>query len=207
MKIISGGQTGVDRAGLDFAIARGWEHGGWCPKGRKAEDGVIPPQYQLIELDSSDYMDRTRRNVDESDATLIITTTFLRFKNGELKGGTRRTAEYAASFKPHIVTDIEYPDLHFVRRWLDRVNPRVLNIAGPRESKWQGIHDAALGLLNNLWPWCRGCKQDIDPTECHCGEVIDPRGSVHEGHTPVPMGCRCHERVNEVVAPESNAEF
>ena len=71
-KIISGGQTGADRAGLDFAIQAGLEHGGYVPKGRKAEDGRIDDRYQLIELSSSSYVDRTKRNVEESDGTIRI---------------------------------------------------------------------------------------------------------------------------------------
>ena len=66
--IISGGQTGADRAGLDVALARGIKHGGWCPKGRKAEDGPLPPRYRLMETPSADYLVRTERNVERDGA-------------------------------------------------------------------------------------------------------------------------------------------
>ncbi len=89
-RIVSGVQTGADRAALDFAINHGLPHGGWCPKGRRAEDGRIPPRYQLVETPSKDYEQRTRWNVRDSDATLIIS------KSPQLTGGsayTRRCAE------------------------------------------------------------------------------------------------------------------
>lgn len=73
IKIISGGQTGVDRAALDFAIQNSLEHGGWCPRGRLAEDGIIPPVYHLRETDSAEYEERTEKNVLDSDATVIVT--------------------------------------------------------------------------------------------------------------------------------------
>jgi len=85
IKIISGGQTGVDRAALDFAIQYGFEHGGWCPRERLAEDGVIPSVYQLRETDSMEYNERTGKNVLDSDATLIVA------RGGELSGGTAFT--------------------------------------------------------------------------------------------------------------------
>lgn len=84
-KIVSGGQTGVDRAALDFAIRHGYEPGGWCPRGRLAEDGVIPPVYPLRETDSADYDERTERNVLDADATLIVV------RNRKLSGGTAFT--------------------------------------------------------------------------------------------------------------------
>lgn len=72
-KIVSGGQTGADRGGLDAAIELGIPHGGWCPKGRKSEDGVIPEKYLLKEMSSADYLKRTEQNVVDSDATVIFT--------------------------------------------------------------------------------------------------------------------------------------
>ncbi|PSQ85488.1 MAG: molybdenum cofactor carrier, partial [Bacteroidetes bacterium QH_2_63_10] len=83
-KIISGGQTGVDRAALDAALAFNVPVGGWCPKGRRAEDGQIPDRYPLEETPSEAYEQRTAWNVRDSDGTLIIT-------DGSLEGGTALT--------------------------------------------------------------------------------------------------------------------
>ena len=85
MKVISGGQTGADRGGLDAAIELGFEHGGWCPRGRRAEDGVIPPRYQLVETSSVDYRRRTRLNVKAADVTVIFIGT------PQLTGGSKLT--------------------------------------------------------------------------------------------------------------------
>ena len=86
-KIISGGQTGADRAGLDFAIETGLEHGGYVPRGRKAEDGRIDDRYNLVELSTTSYPARTRRNIEESDGTVIFSLERL------LSGGTKLTWE------------------------------------------------------------------------------------------------------------------
>lgn len=86
--IISGGQTGADRAALDWAIAHSIPHGGWCPAGRIAEDGIIPAKYQLTEMpDGGGYRQRNKANVQNSDATLILTT------SSELSGGSIGTSD------------------------------------------------------------------------------------------------------------------
>src|SRR5262245_54833883 len=87
-KIISGGQSGVDRAALDVALELGIPCGGWCPKGRRAEDGPLPDRYPLDETQTSFYPERTRRNVRDSDGTLILA-------DGAAKGGTALTIELA----------------------------------------------------------------------------------------------------------------
>ena len=79
-KIISGGQTGADQAALDFAIDRGIPHGGWVPKGRKTETGMLPEKYQLKEMETASYSKRTEQNVIDSDGTFIIS-------HGTLTGG------------------------------------------------------------------------------------------------------------------------
>lgn len=145
-KIISGGQTGVDRAALDVAIALGIAHGGWCPLGRLAENGTIPSHYQLAETDSPDYAVRTERNVEEADATLILC-------RGRPSGGTELTRLLAVRHnKPVQVVDLSArPSLAKTRRWLARYAPAVLNVAGPRESQSPGIGAEAAEFLRKLF--------------------------------------------------------
>jgi hypothetical protein len=133
-KLVSGGQTGADRAGLDVAIRHGFPHGGWCPKGRKAEDGVIPAQYQLVETTSASYLQRTERNVRDSDGTVIFTIA------RELSGGSKRTAEFATKHrKPRIhmalrASSYEDPAM-ILQRFTEDNGIRILNVAGTRGSK------------------------------------------------------------------------
>lgn len=142
-KIVSGGQTGVDRAGLDAAMEAGILVGGYCPKGRLAEDGLVPYKYPLTEMASRSYTARTEKNVVESDGTLILNV-------GSLTGGTKKTAEYAGKHaKPFLVIQLdEQPAPDTVTQWLDRHDIFTLNVAGPRESKFpQGIYQQALLFL------------------------------------------------------------
>jgi hypothetical protein len=133
-KIVSGGQTGVDRGALDAALAIHLPHGGWCPRGRLAEDGAIPERYQLEETESPLYRVRTERNVLDSDATLILC-------RGLLRGGTSLTRRLAVEHgKPCMVVDLEASaDHQSVRRWLAQNSVKVLNVAGPRGSQSPGI--------------------------------------------------------------------
>jgi predicted Rossmann fold nucleotide-binding protein DprA/Smf involved in DNA uptake len=144
--IISGGQTGVDRAALDVALELGIECGGWCPKGRLAEDGVIPKHYPLRETKSAAYPERTRKNVVDSDGTLIVT-------RGEPKGGTALTIQLAQEMrKPSLVIDLLAPaPTADVRRWLHDEMIALLNVAGPRESEQPGIHAEAMHFLWSLF--------------------------------------------------------
>lgn len=133
MKIISGGQTGVDRGALDAALEAGIECGGTCPVGHKAEDGVIPEMYPLTELASNIYSDRTRQNVIDSDATLIL-------HFGQLEGGTAFTRQCCiAEGKPYLVIDAsEDAQPILVQQIVDFIRQnkiQVLNVAGPRASK------------------------------------------------------------------------
>jgi len=145
-KIISGGQTGVDRAALDVALELGIPCGGWCPKGRKAEDGAIPARYPLQELPSGGYRRRTKRNVHESDGTLIL------FQE-QLTGGSAFTADEARKqSKPcHTVNLSATADPREVTEWIKQNNIGVLNIAGPREGRAPGIHAAAAAYLRTLF--------------------------------------------------------
>ncbi len=145
-RIVSGGQTGADRAALDWAIGNGVAHGGWCPRGRIAEDGVLPAQYQLRESATSDYRWRTRQNVADSDATLIVNT-------GILDGGTLETVNFAQTLgKPHLIVQLDCgvgdEEVQQLLEWLQRVSPDALNVAGPRESKRPGIYALTFELLD-----------------------------------------------------------
>ena len=152
-KIISGGQTGADRAGLDFAIETGLEHGGYVPRGRKAEDGRIDDRYNLVELTTSSYPARTRRNIEESDGTVIFSLERV------LSGGTKLTREYANELgKPvlHIYDTrkerIFEPDslrleVQAPTDFLRSNKIEVLNVAGPRESKEPGVYEWTLTML------------------------------------------------------------
>ena len=146
MKIVSGGQTGVDRAALDWALSHDIDHGGWCPKGRLASDGRIAIQYLLRETESAGYRQRTKRNVQDSDATLIVNV-------GQLDGGTLQTVEFARRLKkPHLVIQLDLEPLEVlaaeVNNWLRQGRYAVVNVAGPREEKRPGISDLTISLLD-----------------------------------------------------------
>jgi hypothetical protein len=143
--VVSGGQTGVDRAALDVAIALGIPHGGWCPRGRRAEDGTIPGRYALTEHASADYAARTEANVVDSDGTLVL-------HRGPLAGGTALTRELALrEGKPLLLVDLAArADPADVHRWLDAHDVRVLNVAGPRESGCPGIAGEARAFLRKV---------------------------------------------------------
>jgi hypothetical protein len=130
LKIVAGGQTGVDRAALEWALANDVPHGGWCPKGRKAEDGVIPPQFQLRETGSDNYSIRTRRNVRDSGCTVIFS------ESAELTGGSKETAEFAKAIgKPllHLLSSAEINEpATQLNSFLKEHGIVVLNVAGPR---------------------------------------------------------------------------
>lgn len=130
MKIVSGGQTGVDRAALDVALELGIPCGGWCPKGRRSEDGGIPSKYPLEESKSADYRQRTEWNARDSDGTLILTI-------GKVTGGTALTVGFAQKHKqPCLVVDMNLQiNATAVRQWIADNQIHTLNVAGPRESK------------------------------------------------------------------------
>lgn len=148
-KVISGGQTGVDRAGLDAARAAGIPTGGYCAKGRLAENGAIPESFPVSEYESHLSSVRTKKNVIASEGTLIL-------NKGNLSGGTFRTQEFAAKHgKPYLVVQLDAPKVikqEKVLDWLEEQQIRVLNIAGPRESKSPGgIYSEARLYLQELF--------------------------------------------------------
>ncbi|GAB4355204.1 MAG: putative molybdenum carrier protein [Gammaproteobacteria bacterium] len=153
-KIVSGGQSGVDRAALDAALALDIPCGGWCPRGRRAEDGPLPDEYPLVETPAAHYPQRTEWNVRDSDATLILT-------RGAPSGGTALTLDIARRLgKPCLVVDLATePGLDAVLLWLEENHTGVLNVAGPRESHQPGIHGLARKFLLQLLKAERG-RQD-----------------------------------------------
>lgn len=132
-RIVSGGQTGVDRAALDVALELGLSCGGWCPKGRAAEDGPIPGRYPLEEIDGG-YVERTEANVVDSDGTVII-------HSGPMTGGTRLTFELCRTHRrPCLGLDWAELDVETaaarLAEFVDKHGIAVLNVAGPRASGW-----------------------------------------------------------------------
>jgi hypothetical protein len=144
-KIVSGGQTGVDRAGLDVALALQIPCGGWCPKGRLAEDGVIPAGYPLKETPSERYEQRTEWNVRDSEGTLIVNM-------GELSSGTLYTVQKAEALKrPFLVVQVDREiDRDAVKKWFEEHDIQILNIAGPRQSQYPDIYLKTRDLLMEL---------------------------------------------------------
>ena len=144
-KIISGGQTGVDRAALDVAKELNLERGGWCPKGRLAEDGRIPDAYPLQETETDDYVERTKLNVRDSDGTLVLTV-------GQPTGGTAYTIDCTQRLqKPCCIIDLSQ-DSHFAQaeRWLREQGVAILNVAGPRQSQSAAGYALAHQFLSRL---------------------------------------------------------
>lgn len=155
-RIVSGGQTGADRAALDWAIAHRVLHGGWCPSGRKAEDGVIPADYCLVELQGGGYRQRTKANVRDSDATLIVSIA------DELSGGSLATAKFAV--------ELRRPWLHLSKsadwrsrldEWIAQYSIGVLNVVGPRASKEPDVGSFVCEVLDQIHQFQRitGCDK------------------------------------------------
>lgn len=147
LTILSGGQAGVDRGALDAAIELGNPCGGWCPRGRLAEDGPIPQRYPLSEADGG-YAERTRRNIEESDGTLIL-------HRGTLREGTLLTFEICRELgKPVCLVDADTssPTTAAVaaREFIEANNIERLNVAGPRRSQWTHAYHYALDAVHEL---------------------------------------------------------
>ena len=147
-KIVSGGQTGADRAALDFAIKNNIPHGGWVPKGRLAEDGLISEKYNLEEMPTDSYKSRTEQNVIDSDGTLILL-------HGPLTGGSKYTHEMAKQHhKPCLKINLANTNVYeagtMIMVWVMGNKISVLNVAGPRASKNPNIYDQVMEILEHV---------------------------------------------------------
>lgn len=145
-RVVSGGQTGVDRAALDAALFAGIPCGGWCPRGRRAEDGALQACYVMEETPTDDYAERTLWNVRDSDGTLVLT-------NGDVEGGTLLTMDYGRQLKrPMLHLDFRWhPEVDEALAWIEAEGIYTLNVAGPRESKNPGIYARARAYLDKLF--------------------------------------------------------
>ena len=148
-KIISGGQTGADRAALDFAIMLDLPHGGWVPKGRKSENGVLPDKYSLKEMPTSSYAKRTEQNVLDSDGTLIVS-------HGRLIGGSALTKELAEKHgRPCVHIDFDTDNFldaaKTVQSWVLNNEIKTLNVAGPRASEDPDIYRRTMDILKAVF--------------------------------------------------------
>ena len=157
-QVVSGGQTGVDRAALDVALELGIPCGGWCPRGRRAEDGLIPDSYPLRESPTANYAERTALNVKDSEGTLILS-------HGPLRGGTALTKTFAERYRrPCLVVDLRDATPQQVHDWLETNSIRVLNVAGPRESSQPGIARQTAAFLRMLFVKTNPkCKRGAEP--------------------------------------------
>jgi len=151
-KIISGGQTGADQAALDAAIKLGIPHGGYIPKGRLTEDGTLPDKYDLIEMPTASYPERTKKNIRESDGTLILS-------HGRLTGGSEYTEKWAIKYgKPTIHVDLfsiaPFDATVMINDWIVDHDIKVMNVAGPRASKDSKIYQATFDILESMLFLC-----------------------------------------------------
>ena len=148
-RIVSGGQTGVDRAALDVAIKLGIAHGGWIPKGRLTESGPLPQKYHLKETSSSQYSVRTEKNVVDADGTLILS-------HGPLTGGTEYTREMVIRHnRPWLLIDLDrtaaFHAASAINNWIQQKKIEILNVAGPRASKDPAIYQDTMNILESVY--------------------------------------------------------
>ncbi|PYJ66086.1 MAG: hypothetical protein DME78_06085 [Verrucomicrobia bacterium] len=148
VKIISGGQTGVDRAALDAALRHGIKSGGWCPTGRLDEFGRIPDRYAVKELENGGSTERTLQNVKDSNGTVIIYP-------GKLSGGTEQTLHFCVEQRrPHELIDASNVSTEkaaqLIADFVRETKIDILNVAGPRASEWPEGYDYAFRVLDAL---------------------------------------------------------
>ena len=148
-RIVSGGQSGVDRAALDVAIKLGIAYGGWIPRGRLTENGELPQKYHLKETSSSQYSVRTEKNVVDAEGTLILS-------HGPLAGGSEYTREVAIRRRrPWIHIDLDrtaaFHAATAINKWLLQKKIEILNVAGPRASEDPSIYQDTLNILESVY--------------------------------------------------------
>ena len=146
VKIISGGQTGVDRAALDVALRHGINCGGWCPAGRLDEFGKIPDHYPVRELQGGGFSERTLQNVKHSDGTVVIYQV-------ELRGGTEQTIRFCVALeRPYQLIDASKFSAEdaakLIADFVRKNKIGILNVAGPRQSEWPEGYDYVSRALN-----------------------------------------------------------
>ena len=173
-KVISGGQSGVDRAALDAAMGAGITVGGWCPRGRKALDGVIPAKYPLQETRDKSYKTRTKWNVRDADATLILC-------RDEPTGGTALTIKQCEALdKPYYLYQLQGNNSTYVDGpenpydllyWFNSHQIRTLNVAGPREGRHCPIYTHAYGFLKELFSLLQNGSDVCEPQPCYSIET------------------------------------
>ncbi len=151
-KIISGGQTGADQAALDAAIKLGIPHGGWIPKGRMTENGPLPDKYDLIEMQTTSYPERTKKNIKESDGILILS-------HGRLTGGSEYTKKWALKYrKPILHIDLfsiaPFDATVLINDWIVDQDIKVMSVAGPRASKDSKIYQSTLDIIESVLFLC-----------------------------------------------------
>ena len=139
LKIISGGQTGVDRAALDIALKYGIDCGGWCPAGRLDEFGKIPDHYPLQELQHGGFTERTLQNVKDSDGTLV-------FYAGKLRGGTQQTVQFCVDLEwpCQMIDALKFASqaaAELITTFVRNNKIHILNVAGPRQTEWLEGYD------------------------------------------------------------------
>lgn len=147
LKIISGGQTGADQGALDFALKYKFKCGGFCPRDRKSEKGTIPLKYPLTEMETENYIERTRKNVLESSGTLIVKDEF------DLRGGALNTIKFCKGFsKPVLIYDVNNDTIDYeqFQNWLNENKIKVLNVSGNRVSESPDIKAETYHLLEKL---------------------------------------------------------
>ena len=183
-KIVSGGQTGADRAGLDVAVKHGFPYGGWCPKGRKAEDGPISWDYALVESPSGNYLQRTEWNARDTDGTVIFTMA------GAVTGGSKRTIDFARKHtKPwlHLHPNMDGDPVALLLEFVEHHRIQTLNVAGSRGSKEPELHAWTCEVLEAAF-FATDAQRAVATALQHLGPEIEVTEVQDNAESPVGYG-------------------